>query len=431
MNLSSDFKGKLPNQPGVYFFLSQKTPIYIGRATNLKSRIISHFQSAKIDPKENLIISQSDNIKFIPTQSDFEAVLLEADLIKKHQPKYNFRWKDDKNFLYIKITNDEFPKVLVVRKENDKKSTYFGPFGNKSIVNEFLRDIRKLIPFCSQKKLSKKPCFYSKINLCQPCPNYINSLRNKDKKLFRKLKREYLNNINKIVDLLNRNFKKILNYWEKKLKKAIKEEKYEEGITLRNKIYILNQLINRKFNESIELTTDNDHIKREINFFFKNYFNIDNYQLKRIECYDISNYFGQHATGSMVVFENNIPNKSQYRRFKIKTVKKISDVEMIKEVIIRRFKNNRWSKPDLIVVDGGRSQLATVIKTLFQIKINIPVISLAKEPDRVVLFNGSSFKTINFSQNSGFFNLLKQIRDESHRFAKKYHILLRNNFLYN
>lgn len=431
MNLSSDFKGKLPNQPGVYFFLSQKTPIYIGRATNLKSRIISHFQSAKIDPKENLIISQSDNIKFIPTQSDFEAVLLEADLIKKHQPKYNFRWKDDKNFLYIKITNDEFPKVLVVRKENDKKSTYFGPFGNKSIVNGFLRDIRKLIPFCSQKKLSKKPCFYSKINLCQPCPNYINSLRNKDKKLFRKLKREYLNNINKIVDLLNRNFKKILNYWEKKLKKAIKEEKYEEGITLRNKIYILNQLINRKFNESIELTTDNDHIKREINFFFKNYFNIDNYQLKRIECYDISNYFGQHATGSMVVFENNIPNKSQYRRFKIKTVKKISDVEMIKEVIIRRFKNNRWSKPDLIVVDGGRSQLATVIKTLFQIKINIPVISLAKEPDRVVLFNGSSFKTINFSQNSGFFNLLKQIRDESHRFAKKYHILLRNNFLYN
>lgn len=431
MNLSSDFKGKLPNQPGVYFFLSQKTPIYIGRATNLKSRIISHFQSAKIDPKENLIISQSDDIKFIPTQSDFEAVLLEADLIKKHQPKYNFRWKDDKNFLYIKITNDEFPKVLVVRKENDKKSTYFGPFGNKSIVNEFLRDIRKLIPFCSQKKLSKKPCFYSKINLCQPCPNYINSLRNKDKKLFRKLKREYLNNINKIVDLLNRNFKKILNYWEKKLKKAIKEEKYEEGITLRNKIYILNQLINRKFNESIELTTDNDHIKREINFFFKNYFNIDNYQLKRIECYDISNYFGQHATGSMVVFENNIPNKSQYRRFRIKKIKKISDVEMMKEIIIRRFKNYHWPKPNLIVVDGGKSQLSSVIQTLFQLKINIPVLSIAKNPDRVMLYNGSRFLTINFSQNSGFFNLLKRIRDESHRFAKKYHIFLRKNFIYN
>lgn len=429
MILTNDFKKTLPSQPGVYLFLNKNTPIYIGRATNLKSRIISHFQSAKINPKESLIISQSDDIKVIPTNSDIDAVLLEAELIKKHQPKYNFRWKDDKNFLYIKITHEEFPKVLVVRKENDKKSLYFGPFSNQPLVNDFLREIRRIIPFCSQKKIGKTPCFYSKINLCQPCPNFINSIKDKDKNLYQILKKEYRSNIKKIIALLNRNFNKILSFLHKKLNKAIKEENYEEGIKIRNKIFILNQLINKKITESEEILAK-DNLLNEIKDFFQTYFGLENYSLNRIECYDISNFFGQQATGSMVVLQNYLPDKSHYRRFKIKTKNNISDTEMLKEVIYRRFKNKNWPKPDLIVVDGGKPQLLSTTEALKKIGLIIPVLGLAKSPDRVVIFN-KEIKTVSLPQNSFFFNLLRRIRDESHRFAKKYHLLLRKNFLYN
>jgi excinuclease ABC subunit C len=402
----------LPSFSGVYIFWQKNQPLYIGKAVNLKARILSHWQNAKLDLKEKLILEKSDRIETLTTQSEFQAVLLEAELIKKYQPKYNVRWRDDKNFLYIKITvKEKFPKVLVVRKEDDGKSLYFGPFSSTKVVNDLLREIRKIVPFCSQKKLGKKPCFYSKIGLCHPCPNYILSLETQSNASLPKpnhasLQKLYRSNINKIIYILRGKFDIILNSLEKELKTAIKEEKYEEGLRLRNRICLLRKLISeRSFMEE-------ESVNQELSS-----------AIKRIECYDVSNLAGQEATASMVVFTNGFADKKEYRRFKIKTVNKPSDTEMLAEVITRRLAKKDWPLPDLIVVDGGKPQVSAISKVLKDHKVKIPLVGVAKKPDRIVLAKNG--KTLFLPENSSFFNLLKHLRDESHRFAKKYHLLLR------
>jgi len=138
----------------------------------------------------------------------------------------------------------------------------------------------------------------------------------------------------------------------------------------------------------------------------------------------VSNLFGQEATASMVVFTDGLPDKKEYRRFRIKTVKKISDTQMLAEVLKRRLNRKDWPLPDMIVIDGGRPQLRMAVKILNNFKLNLPLVGLAKNPDRIITVN-DGFRTLHLEENSSFFNLLKHIRDESHRFAKKYHLLLR------
>lgn len=167
----------LPNTIGLYFFKNNKVINYIGKSVNIKARVLSHLENAKLDNKERLIIDNSNKIETIVTESEFKALILEAKLIREFQPKYNSIWKDDKSPLYVKITNnDEFPKIVITRKPSDK-SLYFGPFSSVRMVEKIINDIRRIIPFCTQKKISKKACFYSKINLCDPCPNEINNCR--------------------------------------------------------------------------------------------------------------------------------------------------------------------------------------------------------------------------------------------------------------
>ena len=166
----------LPSQSGVYLFYSGKEIIYIGKSVNIKARVASHLENAKINNKEAAIISHADRLEYLLTDSEFKALLLESRLIQQHQPKYNAVWKDDRSYLYIKITHELYPKVYAVRKENDGKAIYFGPFSSQRQVNLILREIRKVFPFCSQKKISARPCFHSKINLCSPCPNVIAGL---------------------------------------------------------------------------------------------------------------------------------------------------------------------------------------------------------------------------------------------------------------
>lgn len=405
----------IPSQCGVYLFNKNSRPLYIGKAVNLKARILSHFQNAKVDAKEKLIVEKADDIKTLTTDGEFRATLLEAELIKKYQPKYNVRWKDDKNFLYIKITTkDKYPKVLIVRKENDGQSLYFGPFSSTKIVNNLLREIRKIVPFCIQKKLGQQPCFYSKIGLCNPCPNYILSVKTQN---FASLQRLYRSNIKKVINILKGRDGTVFKSLEKELKKVIKEEKYEEGLKLRDKISLLKNLIYEKsFVNNVGLRNKMVNIQNEI----KNLPSV----IKRIECYDVSNLFGKEATASMVVFTDGLPDKKEYKRFRIKRVKQISDTEMLSEVLKRRLARTDWPLPDMLVVDGGRPQLMTAFKILHNFKINLPLLAIAKNPDRIIVLN-NGFRAVRLSENSPFFNLIKHIRDESHRFAKKYHLFLR------
>ncbi|MGB9883181.1 MAG: GIY-YIG nuclease family protein [Microgenomates group bacterium] len=424
--IDSKIINKLPATFGVYFFKKNKEILYIGKSVNIKARVKSHLDNAKLDKKEALIVNQSDDLEWMTTENEFQALLLESQLIKKYQPKYNVIWKDDKSYLYIKITvSDDYPKIFLTRKKdidsdkNKEKNLYFGPFSSVKVVESLISDIRHIIPFCTEKNLGKKPCFYSKIGLCQPCPNVIE--KQKDKKIKLQLKKQYRKNIKKVIEIFQGKVIKILDNFYDQLKRLIKEEKFEEAINIRNKIFRLERLINQPLNHN---QVDIENISLKILFVeLKKYFP-DLEKLQRIECYDISNLGKKNQVASMVVMTNGKLDKSQYRRFKIKNPQLKSDFDRLEEVINRRFEN-QWPKPDLLVIDGGRPQLKAVMTILKKMKIDIPLVGIAKNPDRLII-GQENFLIVKYPQTNQGFNLIRLMRDEAHRFAKKYHLYLRN-----
>ncbi len=416
---------KLPATNGVYIFKKEGEYLYVGRSVNIKARVKSHLQNAKIDPKEAALINASDKIDYLVTDSQFKALLLEAELIREHQPKYNVIWKDDKSFLYIKITlGDEFPKVFLSRKKNDDiKTLYFGPFPSVKTTFQILREIRKIIPFCMDKKLKGGPCFYAKIGQCMPCPGAIIKEENGRKR--RTLKRIYRQNIFKLLRLLSGKTHLIINDFSRQLKQKIREKKFEEAMILRDKINQLQYLEKISFVESCSSQQNQSELALEsLSSFLSPY--LDNLKkLNRIECYDVSNLAGENATASMVVLTNGLIDKAQYRRFRIKNLKSKNDLLMLKEVFKRRFtRKNEYPNPDLVIVDGGRPQVKLLREVLKKMKLNIPLIGIAKNPDRLIL-GKEKLITIKPPNNHLGFNLIKSIRDESHRFAHNYHLLLR------
>ena len=418
----------LPSSPGVYFLLNEAVPIYIGKATNIRARLRSHINNAKFNQKERMMIDEATKIEYSLTDSDFRALILETNLICKHKPKYNVRGRDTKSYLYIKITvKDTYPKIFSIRKsKNTNQFLYFGPFSNQKVVLFLIRYLRKIFPFCTQRKISSAGCFYSKIGLCSPCPNIIEKIKDIDEK--RRLKKIYKNNINQTVKLLEGKIDPVINQLYKKLRFLSKKQEFEAALLIRNQITKLEYLVK---NQSFSYDEDLDKINQKpvlsslLLLLKKYFFNLSS--LKRIEAVDISNYLNNQVTGSLIVYKNGFPDKSSYRRFKIKDMRKNSDFARINEVLNRRFKNN-WPKPQLIIIDGGSPQVRLVKKSLFALKINIPVIGIAKAPDRLVI-GSDEMETIKPSLNHRGFNLIRQIRDESHRFAHKYHLLLRSRDL--
>lgn len=420
---------KIPALIGVYLFKNKRKVLYVGKAVNLKARLLSHLENAKVDRKEKLIIESSDTVEYFITDSDFKALILEAEFIKLYHPKYNVRWKDDKSYLYIKVgTRDDYPKIQIVRKEKDPKSVLFGPFPSVRSVQEILRQIRKIFPFCSQSKIGRQACFYSKIGLCYPCPNFIETLT--DKKEKDQLKREYRGNIRNIVKILRGDLRSIEKKLQSELNHLVLEEKYEEAIKVRNRFFQFRKLINQQlFNtrDFADFNLSGESLK-DLSQILQNYLP-DLPSLNRIECYDISNLSQKEATGSMVVLSKGGADKSQYRKFKIKNATIFSDFEMLEEVVKRRFKN-KWPDPDLIVVDGGKPQVRVMLKTLIDLNKEVYVIGIAKGPDRLVI-GKQNLPTIRPNLNRPGFNLVRFIRDESHRFAHKYHLYLRTKNIYN
>src|SRR3990167_6944125 len=379
---------KIDSFIGVYIFKSKNRPIYVGKSISVRARLLSHLENAKINAKEAKLLNETDKIEKLQTDSEFKALILESELIKIHHPKYNVRWKDDKSYLYIKITiKEKYPKVLLSRKENDGKSLYFGPFSSTRNVYELLRETRKIFPFCIQKKISKSPCFYTKIGLCDPCPNGIEQLNDgKEKELYRK--------------------------------------KYKKEIKMRNLILRLESLAKRQKFDPSDTSSYNqgkDNLQELIKLLALYYPKLDS--IHRIECYDISNLGQKKATASMVVFTKGEPDKSQYRKFRIKNMKSNSDFQMIEEVLERRFKN-KWDIPDLLIVDGGKPQIRVMLRVLAEIEKTIPVIGIAKNPDRLIVGN-ENLPTIRPKIHNKGFNLVQHMRDEAHRFARKYHLQLR------
>jgi len=421
-NTKDDIRG-LEGFAGVYLYLKKGKPMYIGKSINVKARLLSHLENAKENAKEAAYVHGTDQIELIQTDSEFRALVLEARLIQTHRPRYNVRWMDDKSYLYIKITTKEaFPKIHLVRREQEKGARYFGPFPSKTVAQEILKEIRRVFPYCAQKTLGKSLCFYAKIGLCNPCPNTISTAEQK---------RQYRANIRNLIRTLAGESNVVLDHLQKKLQRLSKAKEYEEALILRDRIERFDRLFAHRLFGHKEWQ---DHNQSEQNTqallaLLNNHFpHLDS--LERIECYDVSNLSLREATASMVVFINGQIDKSQYRKFKIKHPKTLSDFDMMVEALERRMKN-KWPLPDLIVLDGGKPQVrkalslgATDVNALEQ----IPIIGLAKRPDRIVC-GVRDFPVIRPRLNNRGFNLLQHMRDEAHRFAKKYHTHLRDKAL--
>ncbi len=412
----------IPQSPGVYIFKKGKTILYIGKSISLKARVKTHIESAKIDAKEKAIVSQSDHISYSLCDSEFQSLILESKLIQRFRPKYNARWKDDKSYLYIKVSiADEYPKIYATRKEQSKKALYFGPFPSLSSVDFILKEIRRVFPFCMQNKLTKKACFFSKIGLCKPCPNMIHHVTNSDEKAV--LKKLYRANIRQVVKILKGETATVLKELYRSLLVKVRLEEFEEAIDLRDRILRFEKFITQTSFNHEETNPNRSEESIQQLLLLLQHFYPKLKTLSRIECYDVSNLSFTNATASMVVLTNGIIDKGAYRRFKIRQENVRSDFEMLREVVQRRF-SNHWPTPNLIVVDGGRPQVKILHELLRLKHYDYPLIGIAKNPDRLVV-GVDHYPTLRLSLNNLGFNMIRQIRDESHRFARKYHLMLR------
>lgn len=424
---------KVPETPGVYVFLKEKKALYIGKAVNLRSRLISYLSTA-VGPKTERMINQSEAFFYIKVSSELEALLLEASLIRDKQPVFNTVSKDDKHPLYIKITKEKYPRVLTARKADVKKGAKasFGPFPSSNNVRSVLKMLRRIIPF-SDHKIGRKPCIYFQIGLCSPCPSQIESLASSNREELRKL---YKKNVRLLIGILSGRSKAVMASLYKEMGSYSKRQLYEKAAEVKNKIERLEYITQpitpaSSFIENPNLSEDVfEEESRNLKTLLSRYLgNLDT--LDRIECFDVAHLGGTKQTASMVTFIKGEPEKHLYRHFRIRTVKKADDTASLKEVALRRHKAlDSWGKPDIILVDGGKAQVG-VFAEIFS-KEGIPVVGLAKRFETLVIPNPRGVMTnfVEIRVKPPALNLVQRVRNEAHRFARAYHHLLLKKSLF-
>jgi len=437
----------LPQTPGSYIFKDAGGKvIYVGKAKNLKSRVKSYFSvSIPSDFKTAELVSKINDLEFIKVGSEFEALILEAELIKKYRPKYNIVLKDDKSRIYIVIRDDiisilgkkyKLPKVITARKPDLRDSDIvFGPYPNNVVVRKILTTSRKIFPFrdCNYTKFAKyrkigSPCLYGHMGICpSPClvsePSDLSS---------------YKKNIFGLKKILSGNATGLIKNIKRKMQIYSQNEKFEEAAVYRDlldKFYFVQKTF-REAEEYINNPYLIDDINKKSLEEIKDFLPFLKNLPRRIECYDISNISGKEAVGSMVVSINGSIDKSEYKRFKIKFKKTPDDFGMMYEVLYRRLKRElpgsdmkSWGVPDLIVVDGGKPQVSSASDVLRDLEILVPVVGIAKKYETLVYKEGKDFIEKTFPKDSLGMKLIIKLRDESHRFAQSYHHLLRKKSL--
>ncbi len=367
------------------------------------------------------MVSQIIKIKTVEVSSELESFLLEERLIKKLKPKYNIKLTDGKSYPIIKITKkSKFPVVLISRREENDGSIYFGPFTSANSVRIVLKILRRIFPYQAVLNHQNSLCLYNHLGLC-PCPSVTND-------------GTYKNTIKHIIDFLNGKNEKLIKELEGERNKFSKIEDYEKANEIQKKIDAI-RLVTSSFYKPFQYEDNpnlrSDLVDEKINNFKEilSQAKVIIKDLKRIECYDISNISGKFATGSMVVFTNGEKDSSSYRRFKIKRDynNEPNDFGMMREVLERRLRRTEWHKPSLIIVDGGKGQVSAVKDVLNQLKLDIPLIGLAKREEIIIT---SNLDEIILPKNSKSLLFIMQIRDEAHRFAITYHKKLRSKFIF-
>lgn len=549
-----NFVKELPQTSGVYLMKNKvEKIIYVGKAKNLRSRVRSYFgATGGLSPKTILLVGQIDSISYILTETEVEAFLLEASLIKKHRPRYNIRLKDDKSYPYIRLSMaDQFPRLYLSRKVKNDGSLYFGPYTSGWAVHDTIRFLNKtyLIRDCKDTyfKSRRRPCMTHQIGRCEaPCMGLITE-------------EKYSQDVSLALNFLRGEEKKIIPPLQKKMKALAKEEHFERAAKVRDSIEaikailakqavispaaevnqdvigfhgdergtlietlhvrqgrvignrshfipllnvqsagedvrewmvsftnqyylenfipdevllpidigreltsLLEEVLEKRSNIPVKVrfATDpegqrlNEMVDKNAKSHFSRYVSKSEEKIKgletiakklhlsdlprRIECFDISTFQGSETVASQVVFEDGVPCKDEYRRYKIKTVAGTDDFAAMKEVLTRRFNHPELDDPDLIVIDGGKGQLNIACKVLEEIKRpELPVVGLAKARTKGS-FDEQELTTseerfflpkrqnpVVFANNSEAFRILVGIRDEAHRFAITFHRKLR------
>lgn len=535
----------LPALPGCYIYYDKSGEvIYVGKAKIIKRRVMSYFNRKHDSVKVNVLVSQIERLEYIITNTEVEALILENHLIKKHKPKYNILLKDDKKYPYFLITDEDFPRIQIVRKKNmnPEKGRYYGPYTDIRAMHATLDFLKKIFPLkqCKNYKYQNRPCLYYHIGRClAPCQNLVTS-------------EEYKNIVHQAELFLSGKQSELMAQILKQMQKYSDELQFEKAARLRDSYNDLKKTLekqkvvyeNTKLNEDVISFLSDDGIfvivilmiregrlidKKEFVYeveeddkteffatFFKEYYNtlkldfpdrivsnaleavgekalyeewleiisqkkvkinygksaqgkelqsladknaqhtLENAKISkmskigedfneigsylaeklkltnfphRIECYDISHIQGTNTVASMVVFENGLKKGSEYRKFKIKmTEGKPDDFLSMKEVLTRRLSHlgeKKWAKPDLIIIDGGKGQLSSVMQIIEELNVKgIDVVSLAKRNEEVFLPKTS--KPVILPRNSSALFLFQRIRDEAHRFAITYHRDLRS-----
>ncbi|KKS75485.1 MAG: Excinuclease ABC C subunit domain protein [Candidatus Azambacteria bacterium GW2011_GWA2_42_9] len=375
---------KIPNKPGIYWFSKKGEKIYVGKAGLLKKRIASYFRTK--DPRIFEMVGEADNVSFKKAGSVLEAVILEANAIKKYLPKYNIKEKDNRSFVYLVIPKEDFPRPFIARgREVEKyasKNNVFGPYQSYRILKIALNLARKIFPFGMCRPNQGKPCFDYQIGLCPGiCVGAIS-------------KKDYQKNIKNLTLLFKGEHKRLFKKLKKTDPKAFYALKHVQDVALISNSKIGNWKL--KIGNSVQ----------------------------RIEGFDISHLHGSEPVGAMSVFINGEADNSKYRLFKIRNMEnKFDDMAMLSEILERRFNHDEWGKPDVVLIDGGRNQITAAKNVLAKRNIFVPVIGIVKilghsgsaaEGDKLYFQNTKpSVKKILLTSRQ----VLQQVRNEAHRFA--------------
>lgn len=390
----------IPNLPGVYFFRNAAgKPLYIGKAANLRTRLRS-----RILPKE------TQSISWEALDSEVEALIREAGLIKKYLPKYNVLMRDDKQYFFVSFSKETFPKIFITHQKN-KNANYIGPFTEGGVLRSALKTLRRAFPYCTCKKPHKRLCLNARIGRCLGFCCVEGGKGETEK---------YKKNI--------RSIKQILSGKNKSLARALKEEmhklsgarKYEEAGKLRDQVRALEKIFAHRGVIKQDLPAEFAKALRALESLLK----IN--EIKRIEAYDIANIHGRFAYGSMAVFQDGQIRKDAYRLFKIKSTGTSNDPLMMHEIITRRFNHNEWPYPEVIIVDGGRAQRGAALAALNPSKSplrkgrTLSVIAITKNKKHVgdhIFVSGKALPISIVRLPESLKNLILMLDSEAHRFA--------------
>lgn len=437
-NLKAKLK-ELPNSPGVYFHRAKNGEIlYVGKAAVLKNRVRQYFQASKSrDPKTEILVSEIADVDWMVTESEIEALFLEAEMIRRYMPRYNILLRDDKSMVYLRIDyNSDYPTVSTTRRPLDDNAKYFGPFLSAKSLRQALNSLRRIFPYATKRSPNqKRASLYYHLGLDPGLEEGRTSLK------------DYRANLRKLMAVIAGNKNQIKTELKKEMELAAKTQDFEKAAKLRNQLTALDNLSRQViFSDKEFLDISKDHALNEL----VNLLSLKKCP-KRIEAYDISHMQGSDVVASMVVFTNGVSDKSAYRKFKMRKDQN-DDFFNMHETLQRRLtlKNIKlWGTPDLVLIDGGKGQLDAAIKARDEGGYSsIPFIGLAKRQEQIVvdklksnaaidkkiLKNLSGFLTesedyvlIDLPLNTNLIKLLQRIRDESHRFAVSYHSLLKLN----